>query len=470
MSFRALPCLAALAAVALPVAALGAEKLDKDSKKWLDHVRPIMLPDEEKVFRDLKDKGDRDEFRKIFWARRDPSLETPENEYQAEYDKLHAEAEAKFRGVGRAGAESDCGRMYILLGPPDEVKTAQGSDTPGLSPETWTYRDRPTMKFTGGQAQMQFDESCQFPQGARMGEQLLRVAEGKVQRPDLNYRKGADGKLVKLVDQLPKPSPAVTLLKTPRQDFAASAHNHMFLRTAGGSYLAGVVHTPAGTFQGQDAGGTKVAKAVVAVEAVDESGKSSGLREREVEAKVDADGSASASYGLALRPGKYTLKVALLDPATGKGSVVSSPLEVPDFASEEISITPLMALLDIQEGHSPNPKDAYADFILGTTRLVPAPGNVFSAASTLTLLSVIYSPAKDPATGKASVTAGFTISKDGKPVARAQDQTYDSDSPTPSVGPVPLEKYGAGSYQAVLKVRDNVSQKEYTREATFQVK
>ena len=55
-------------------------------------------------------------------------------------------------------------------------------------------------------------------------------------------------------------------------------------------------------------------------------------------------------------------------------------------------------------------------------------------------------------------------------LARAEDQVYDTDSPTPSVGPVPLEKYGPGTYLAKLKVRDNVSKKDYLRESKFEVK
>src|SRR5437868_5448967 len=54
--------------------------LDKDEKAWLEGVKPIMLSSEEKIFNSLKTKEDRAEFQKIFWARRDPDLLTPEND------------------------------------------------------------------------------------------------------------------------------------------------------------------------------------------------------------------------------------------------------------------------------------------------------------------------------------------------------------------------------------------------------
>ena len=461
----------ALLLLLAPLAAL-AQKMDKQDKAWVDHIRPIMLPDEEKTFRELKDKGDREEFKKIFWARRDPDLETPENEYQTEYDAAFAEADKKFTGVGRAGANSDCGRIFILLGPPDEVKASDGGASPASrAPQTWTFRDRPAMKFQGGQVQIEFDENCQLPQGARLGDQLNRIAEGRIVKPDLNYRRGSDNKIVKLVDQLPKPTPVMALLKTPRQDFAAGAEANMFLRTTGGTYVAGLVHAPAGTVAVQDQAGKKVGKVEVGVQAVDEAGKPAGSREREAHAIAREDGSLLVSYGLALRPGKYTMNVAVYDAVSKKGSVSSFPLEVPEFAAgEELNLAPLLALLDIQEGTNADPRDAFADFTLGTTRLVPVYGNVFPQSGAITLLSVIYDPPKDPATGKPSVTATFSIEKDGKVLAKAEDQVYDTDSPTPSVGPVPLEKYGPGTYVAKLKVRDNVSKKDYLRESKFEVK
>src|SRR5437762_1493012 len=109
----------AVALVSLAPVSVRADKLDKDDKRWLDEVRPLMLPDEEKTFRDLKDKADRVEFQKIFWARRDPNLDTAENEYKAEYDAKRAEADRQFKVGSQAGSLTDCGRVYILLGKPD---------------------------------------------------------------------------------------------------------------------------------------------------------------------------------------------------------------------------------------------------------------------------------------------------------------------------------------------------------------
>jgi GWxTD domain-containing protein len=448
--------------------------LDKEGKKWLDEVKPIMLPDEEKTYRALKDKNDVAEFQKIFWTRRDPDLETPANEYQAEYQKAKADADARFRIGGTPGSQSDCGRVYIVLGPPDEVKKEEAVESPipgRRAPETWTYRDRPTLKFgPTGQIQLGFDETCSLPQGNRMGEQLNRLVEGKIANPNLGYRTGNDGKIVKLVDQLPQPSPTNSLLKAPRQDFPVSAESTMFLRSQdGASYVAGLVKGDASGLTVHDAGGKKTAKLVVGMQAIDETGKAAGTSERETTVDVGPDGSYVASYGMAMKPGTYTLRVAVLDPQTGKGSVATVPLKMPDYNAEGLSLSPLIVLRDVQETAA-NPQDALSAFQLGPMRFVPHYGNVFTSADSITLLTFLYNPKVDEATGKPSTTASFIIMKDGKPVAKADEQNYDTPGAGPSVGPVPLAKFTPGKYVAQVKVRDNVAKKDLTEEVTFEVK
>jgi len=450
-------------------AAVHAQKLDKDQKKWLEDVKPIMLPDEEKTFKDLKDKADRDEFQKIFWARRDPDLETPANEFQAEYDKARAAADAKYRVGGTPGSQTDCGRVALLLGEPDDVKKIQGEGPAARrTAETWTYKDRPGLKFKDGAVAIEFDENCTLPQGGRFAEQLARVAEGKIAHPNLGYKTGADGKL-KLVDQLPKPTPVMALLKTPRQDFAGSSKSALFLRSPGGaSYVAGLAKVDPNTVTVEDAGGKKTAKVVVGVQAVDEAGKSVSTSERDATADVGADGSAIVSYGMALKPGKYTLKVGVLDPKSSKGTVVTEQIDVPDFDADELTITPLLVLREVAEGAG-TPQDAMAAFTLGNTRFIPNFGNVFKADESVNVIAALYNaPAAD--TGKPSFTYSFSIAKDGKPIAETEPFTSDSPQETPSVGPVPLAKYGTGKYTVKLKVKDNVSSKEYTKEALFEVR
>jgi hypothetical protein len=205
------------------------------------------------------------------------------------------------------------------------------------------------------------------------------------------------------------------------------------------------------------------------VQAVDGTGKAQASSEREVVGELGPDGSFVASYGVALKPGDYTLRVGVLDPKSNKGAVAEQPLKTPDYAGEELSLSPVLVLRDVQEA-PPNPQDPMAAFQFGTMRMLPRYGNAFSKEDAVTLLAFIYNPKVDEATGKPSTTASFTILRDGKPLAKGEEVTYDTPGAGPSVGPVPLSGYQPGKYTAQVKVRDNVAKKDYTQEAIFEVK
>jgi GWxTD domain-containing protein len=445
-----------------------AQKLSKEEKQWLDETRPIMLADEQKTYRELKDKRDREEFQKIFWARRDPTPATPENEFQAAVVKARAEADAQFRVAGRRGSETDCGRVYLLLGKPDDMKSEAVGENPMLrSAETWTYRDRPGQTFAGGEAKITFEGNCELGQGNRYAEALNKVAMSKVTRPNIGFKKGDDGKLVTLADQLPKPSAAQTLLTTSRQDFTLTAEPSLYLPAEDGSvFVAGLVRADASGFAPADG---KTAKLVVATRAVDASGKAYDGNERQLLAEVPADKAVVASFGMSLRPGDYTLHVAGVDPASGKGSAVTVPLKVPDFNAGGVVVSPITIVQDVQADVTVKKSDdPLADFVTGAGRLLPRYGNVFAPEDSITILAQVHglTPVGAAPPTADAMGATFTIVKEGKVIARAPEQS----GTIVSVGPIPLAKYGPGKYTVQLKVTDKVAKKDYTSEAPFQIK
>ncbi len=449
-----------------------AQKLDKEDKAFLDSVRPLMLPDEEKTFRGLKEKADRVEFQKIFWARRDPDLDTPQNEYQLEYQAKKAEADKQIRIPGRDASATDCGRVYILLGKPDEVQKEAAGESPGLrQPETWTYKDRPGQTFQGGKALIGFDQECKVPAG--LVDYLNRIAETKIVQPNIDYRM-KEGRLTKLLDLLPKPSPAQALLKEPRQDFPIAAQVSYLKVQDGGSAVLGLVGGDASALTVADAGGKKVVKVVVAAQAVGEDGKVAAFAEEARTAEVAADGSFAASFRMGLKPGKYTLKAAALDEKSGKGSLATTPIEVPDLNTGTLSMASLMIVRGVDELPENAPEDsrnAYAAFLLGRLRLLPYFGGVLTKKDAPSFFYQFYDLKVDPLTGKASGVASLTVLKEGKTVvAKAPDQPFDQPVGGTMVGPVPLDKYDPGSYVVQLKVMDKVAGKEKTQEVRFELK
>ena len=464
----------------LPPGLAAGQKLDKDDKRFLDDVRPILLTDEEKVFKELKQKSDRLEFRKIFWARRDPDPATPENEFQTEYEKAHAEADLAYRVLGQAGAATDCGRVFILLGKPDEVRKEETAVAGLRVPETWTYKDRPGQTFQGGKAVIAFDADCRAP--VVLGAQLERIAAARVLQPNLDYRFGKDGRLVKLADLLPKDTPARALVKQPRQDFEVAARAFYLKVADGGTALVGLVQGDASSLAVAESGGKKAVNVEVAASAVAGDGREAGWTEQATTAPVGADGRFVASFKIGLQPGSYTLKAGAVEPKSGKGALVSVPIEVPDLSMVEKTDTgdthpvpsaaTLVIVRDIEElpeGAPVDPQNAFSAFVLGHARLQPHFGTAFHTSDEISIFYQVYDLNVDPATGQADAVATLSILRDGKtPVARSQNPITTQVGGS-IIGPVRLTTYTPGPYVVQLKVNDRVAKKEIVQEAAIEV-
>ena len=457
----------ALCALFIPVLAAA---LDKEEKQWLDEVRSLLLPAEEKVFNSLKAKEDRVEFQKIFWARRDPDLLTAENEFQKTFEERRAKAKADYsmkemdRDAGIflpvPGDQSDCGIVFIALGSPTSTEKIEGEKKKVGAPVKWTY--------TGAiKAQFVFDGNCRFPvNGADATRDQVKSA--RILQSDVSYFV-EKGKLTKpLADMLPKPGPAQALLLQPRTDFEFAQQASFVKIHEGGTGVFGLLKGDAAGLTVEDVGGAKKAKILVRAEA--KGPGATVLNEREVLAEVDAENKFLASYRLGLRPGAYDLKVGAVDPVSNKGSVVQQTLEVPDFNKGEVTISSLFALADIQDV-TPDPKHAFAAFEIRTTRMIPRFGNVFKQSDNLQISYQFYDPKVDQATKKSATVARLSILKaSGGVAAEAPEQEFDTPVAGSAIGPVPLAKYLPGKYKIVLKVKDKVAQKDYAQEMTFEVK
>jgi GWxTD domain-containing protein len=462
----------------LAQAAPKVEKPDKDDKRWLDQVEALILPEEQQVFKSIP-KADRADFQTIFWIRRNPrGWEAQTNEFKEQFERAAAEVEKKFKVVGRAGTATDCGRVYLLFGPPDQVRATRDAgraDDPmqamGRAPEIWTYKDRPGFTFPGGKIEIGFDGACALPVGSPLREHLRKVAANKA-APGFRPEIGPDGRLVKL-DVLIKRflSPSQLLMREPRQDFAFEIQPKLSMRGQEGTYIAGLLRVPAAGLKVVEEAGKKKVTVVVPVQLVNESGRVVGATEREKTAEVAADGTFQVSYAASGDAGQYTVRVGVFDPASQKASLQETLVELPDFASAGLKLTDLNVLGAIDENITTvDPKDPLADFLMGSMRLRPRFGNIFKKSDSPQFLCLGYNATPDPATGVPSVTARFEVYQGEKKIMASQDQRHDTVIFSPNVGPVPLASMEAGQYRVKLIVTDNVAKKEYTRGATYEVR
>lgn len=145
------------------------QELGKTYKKWLDEdVRWIITDEERSAFMQLSNDEERDQFIEAFWARRDPTPDTPENEFKEEHYRRIAYANEHF-AAGIPGWKTDRGRIYIMYGPADEIEShpsggtydrpmEEGGGTTSTYPfEDWRYR---YLEGVGQEVIIEFVDSC----------------------------------------------------------------------------------------------------------------------------------------------------------------------------------------------------------------------------------------------------------------------------------------------------------------------
>ncbi|MBC7364251.1 MAG: GWxTD domain-containing protein [Candidatus Aminicenantes bacterium] len=119
------------------------KSLNPKYQEWFKLVYYIILPQEKEVFLKLNNDRERDLFIETFWNMRDPTPGTPENEYKEEIIKRFNYVNKTFkRGSTREGWQTDMGRIYMILGPPESIERFEG--VLGIVPcQAWTYRGDP---------------------------------------------------------------------------------------------------------------------------------------------------------------------------------------------------------------------------------------------------------------------------------------------------------------------------------------
>ena len=121
--------------------AAGAGDLPKQYKKWLEEeVVYIIAPVEKEVFLQLKTDRERDMFIKAFWKHRDPTSSTPENEFKTEhYRRINYANQFFGRALPKEGWKTDRGRIYIILGAPNDIESFEGK-TQVYPTTVWFYQ------------------------------------------------------------------------------------------------------------------------------------------------------------------------------------------------------------------------------------------------------------------------------------------------------------------------------------------
>ncbi|MDH4196926.1 MAG: GWxTD domain-containing protein [Candidatus Aminicenantes bacterium] len=120
-------------------------------KTWLDEeVVYIITNTERDVFLQLQSDRERDMFIEAFWKHRDPTPNSPDNEFKTEHYKRIAYANRYLgRDSPRPGWRTDRGHIHIILGEPNDIQRFESK--PGVyDAEIWFYQGKSDLGLPAG--------------------------------------------------------------------------------------------------------------------------------------------------------------------------------------------------------------------------------------------------------------------------------------------------------------------------------
>lgn len=461
-------------------------------------VKYLMTRDEQAQWNALKSDADADQFIALFWARRDPTPNTPENEFKEAFDQRVAYADQHFGTARQKGSLTDRGRILILFGPPTRALRSGGpgainkpttpsfgatgaapgteaEDTSTTEQQLWQYEgDVSERNFSAPRVELRFidraangDFRLETPR-VDLNAATQRVVMAAITQPNLT--KPPAYQTAQQPAPVPQPAAApaapTTTFKTAAFETAvtnaqpstrASVSSAQFVAptptsepyVATGIYVTGLAPDAADTIFGAvtDSSGKRVLafeepvtplqspKPVAAVETTTTMTSPNTAVSVSKPVALRSSG-LFASHTIELPPGTYTETIGLAKAGTPV-VVTTAPLEIATIPNEE-GTSRLILSNDIQTATTAAPvKTAYA---FGQLRIVPA--LTFTNKDDLNYFVEVHNPGIDPATSapKLQMKMDLVDSK-GKTVAGA---------PLTDAPAAPLSgKTGAGEYAIV---------------------
>lgn len=506
------------------------QELSKEYKTWLNEdVAYIITPEERQAFLQLSNDEERDQFIEQFWLRRDPTPDTPENEFREEHYARIAYANEHF-SAGIPGWKTDRGRIYIVFGKPDEIEShpsgglynrsvEEGGGTTSTYPfEDWRYR---YIEGIGNEVIIEFVDKCMCNEyklsidpnekdallnvpGAGLttaeemglsnkGDRITGINQNQYANHGTNSTTGGDEfSRIELLAKLNTPPPVK--FKDLEEVVTHKIRVNMMpfdVRTDFVRVTSDTVLTPV-TIQMKNKDITFVDKDGVQRGTVNIFGRLttiSGRVAQTFEDTVQVDVPAellpktienSSVYwkALPLKPGMYKLDVVLKDVNGDRTGWYSRGIRVPEYSDDRLGTSSLI-LADLMEKVAAK-NVGTGSFVIGQTkvrpRVEPADGKpaTFKRDQRLNLWMQVYNLAMDQKTKKPDATFEYDIvnQQTNKSVLHVIESTAQMGNPGEQVTlekSMALNTLDPGLYRLTVKVHDNVSGQDISPAARFAV-
>lgn len=492
-------------------------QLTAEYREWADGpVKSIMTPEETAKWKQVRTDDQAKAFVDLFWARRDPTPATAENEFRQEFDRRVEYADLQFSQARRKGSLTDRGRVFIVLGPPYKVARTNpaGQNTiqsPSMGDERntiqnysprqlWTYEQtRTNINLGQPQAEIAFVDqysanewTLERQARTHIDDLMKRTVVSYVVQPNLTtaptYQATTTQQQPEAAPVAPAPAaPVVTELTTPS---LVAAVDELRSAKANPYKSIGITHaellTPAGEFFVPvqlyiPKSANLTAESMTTFFGVIEDTEGNRVLSFEEPATVSVSkGDLYFDKSLNLKPGKYRATLGLAG-ADGKPVVMTtSPLEVKDLPASSSGISRLILAGDVHQ--TDEAAVAGAPYAFGRVKIVPKGDRVFTNRDEITYFLEVINPGLDETTNLPKLQAKLELQaapgKDGKPGRKISAPPSDvtalplTGAPGPGqyaiMAGIPLGEMKnplkAGDYTFRVTVFDQVGKQQWTAE------
>jgi len=451
--------------------------------KWIDQIQILMTEQEKADYKKLKSDADKEKFVADFWAKRDPTPGTPENEYKSNYETNFAQVNAKMKD--KRAFESDMGQTLLLLGPPADQKQAEGAGSAygeegeeGGAPakQVWVFRKLPA-DVSSGEVSIEFRVSGGAWKFAdkKQAQALLEKARQRAVSSGQAAAQAPQEVPAKQPQAAPQPaasdvppvtSPDVkaaldaTATGAAPKDIPVIALVDSFMTSEGDVFSTFAINT------GGDAAATKVG-----IRVLDSTGKT--VKETELPF-VDATATPAEPAGyfqskLPITPGEYS--VALAVSSGGKAGGVKKSLSVPQY-NGKFAISSI--ILSKKFNQLTEAKPEKTPYTFGKIKVDPNTERVFSKTDELIIVYEAYNFQQD-AGGQANVETTITFQKGNEkpkptPPTPAKGLVTGKKMTVPTSFSLSESFFSPGEWKIKLSVTDKATSQSGTQEANFTIK
>jgi len=435
-------------------------------------VRYLLTGEEEARFRALTTDEERARFIEDFWARRDDDPSTPANEFEIRFWKRVAEADRLFLDAPYPGWKTDRGKLYVLLGPADEIRTgslvgARGREIPYT---IWVYQEP---RFEG----MERGTEIRF---VREGSGEFKLSD-RLFLNRLERAQDVPGRLAfqaTLAQKAPEPRQILDTIVAarPAMDPVACRTHYDFFKAADGStsvvLTVGVRMNRNAPSQAPPSEAWKVYARLAGEKASYDLVEPDSFRTSKE--GLQAEGFRLYQGRISVPPGLYTVYYGIREESTGKLLPISERLQVPDYAPERLSISGITLVSRLDRVGSPEPAQP---FVIGRLLVIPKTDPLFKTGEDFGFYFQVYGPRLEPESGRVSLdlTCRFyraaAIRKTGEVTFELMKTLLFENQPGQVHGyTFPLTGWPAGEYKLEVTVRDRGNDSTAAGETSFSVR